>query len=350
MLDISNKLHALVDEFVSNLSSECDSLAHTFSSQAATFLAHDLAAELPKASKPCNRTATEVLIGLRRPSEIPSADTQHKGGKSHVEQAKANSKEGKFNFKDGGRSSQPVELLSSDHSSDDARHPPIKFSKKPLPKKQAPKLRKSSSRGSPPKIHIHSPSRTFSSSHSMDYGYEEDTKSVAAKDLDPVTPYTKLKWPEDIEELEPDEEFVKKSDSDATHSFKETYQKKVRDNRDDDMSMEHHLSMEEGDDSSEDEDSRNPIHTESDAEELVVLPKVPVKRKLLKETKPSERKTQRGRPKSRSPQMKKHKTPQIDASVITQLEFGRRPNNSVSIPNNFNGVSMNCGIDRFDAG
>jgi len=34
MLDISNKLHALVDEFVSNLSSKCDSLAHNVSAQA----------------------------------------------------------------------------------------------------------------------------------------------------------------------------------------------------------------------------------------------------------------------------------------------------------------------------
>jgi hypothetical protein len=34
MLDISNKLHALVDEFVSNLSSECDSLTHNVSAQA----------------------------------------------------------------------------------------------------------------------------------------------------------------------------------------------------------------------------------------------------------------------------------------------------------------------------
>lgn len=80
MLDISNNLHALVDEFVSNLSSECDSLAHTVSAQAATYLAHDSAAELPITNRPSNRTTTEVLNGLRRPSELPSADSHHRGG------------------------------------------------------------------------------------------------------------------------------------------------------------------------------------------------------------------------------------------------------------------------------
>ena len=326
MLDISNKLHAMVDEFVSNLSSECDSLAHTASAQAATYLAHDSAAELPKASRPSNRTATEVLNGLRRPSKTPSADSHHRGGKSHVEHAKANSKEVNFKNKDGGRSSHLVQLLSSDHSSDDARPPPIKFSKKALPKRHVSKVRKSSSRGSSPRIHIDSPSRSFSSSHSMDYSYEGVTKSVAAPNLDVETPFPKLNWPEDIEELQSDEGMVKQSDNDATHSIKQTYQKKARNNRDDD------LSMEEGDESSEDEEGPNPIPTESDAEELVVLPKVPVKRKLLKVTKTSERRTQRSTTKSTSPQIEKHKTPQIDASVITQLKFGRRPNNSVSIP------------------
>lgn len=43
MLDISNKLHALVDEFVSHLSSECDSLANTVSTEALKYVTHDIA-------------------------------------------------------------------------------------------------------------------------------------------------------------------------------------------------------------------------------------------------------------------------------------------------------------------
>ena len=73
------------------------------------------------------------------------------------------------------------------------------------------------------------------------------------------------------------------------------------------------------------------VDPESDGEEMPVLPKVPVKRKLLNEAKGCERRTQRGRPKSASPLMKKQKTPQIDASIIIQLEFDRCPHNSVSI-------------------
>ena len=45
MQDISNKLHALVDEFVSTLSSECDSLAHNISSQAHKYVPEESEAE-----------------------------------------------------------------------------------------------------------------------------------------------------------------------------------------------------------------------------------------------------------------------------------------------------------------
>lgn len=91
------------------------------------------------------------------------------------------------------------------------------------------------------------------------------------------------------------------------------------------------LSLDEGDLSDEEDGERNPNGTETDVEELPVLPKVLVKRKLMGESRGSEKKTQRGRPKSSSPQMKKQRTPQIDASVITKLEFGRRPLDSASI-------------------
>ena len=90
--------------------------------------------------------------------------------------------------------------------------------------------------------------------------------------------------------------------------------------------------MQEGDSFDEDDIERDRTDAQSDGEELAVLPKVLVKRKLLSEPRPSDRRSQRGRAVSKIPQVKKHKTPQIDASVITQLEFSKRPQNSVSVP------------------
>lgn len=159
----------------------------------------------------------------------------------------------------------------------------------------------------------------------MDYSYEGDTKSVAGKSVHVETTFPKLKWPEDIEELESDEGIVKKSDNDAVHCKKEFLKKNERSKSDDDVSME------EGDEFDEDDLGRDPIRMESDGEDLPVLPKVPMKQKLLNEQKTSEKKTHRGRAKSTSPQIKENKTPQIDASVITQLEFRSRPANFVSI-------------------
>ena len=90
------------------------------------------------------------------------------------------------------------------------------------------------------------------------------------------------------------------------------------------------ISLVEGDESNEEDAVGEPVEPESDGEDMPVLPKVPVKRKLVNEAKGGERRTQRGRPRNPTPQMKKQKTPQIDASVITQLEFSRRPANCVS--------------------
>ena len=91
------------------------------------------------------------------------------------------------------------------------------------------------------------------------------------------------------------------------------------------------INVHEGDESNEKDFEANHIGTETDGEEIPVLPKVPVKNKILNEAKGCERRTQRGSTKSASPQLKKQNTPQIDASVITQLKFGRRPQNCVSI-------------------
>ena len=68
----------------------------------------------------------------------------------------------------------------------------------------------------------------------------------------------------------------------------------------------------------------------SDEEELPVLPKVPVKRKLMSEACGSASKNQRGSRNGGSVSMKRQRTPLIDAAVITELEFGPRPMNSVS--------------------
>ena len=65
------------------------------------------------------------------------------------------------------------------------------------------------------------------------------------------------------------------------------------------------ISLQEGDESNEEDLEANPTATETDGDEIPVLPKVPVKRKILNDAKGSERKTQRGSTKSASPQMKK---------------------------------------------
>lgn len=96
MLDISNKLHAMVDEFVSNLTSECASLVHNVPSQVHGNVAND--------SRPGNRTTQEVLKGLRRPSESNVADYPRREGKSHIEHAKSNMLVGDKKYRDNGRS------------------------------------------------------------------------------------------------------------------------------------------------------------------------------------------------------------------------------------------------------
>lgn len=84
MLDISNKLHALVDEFVSHLSSVCDSLANNVSTTSQLYLAPFSSPSAGKSHRQSNRTAAEVLSGLKRPSEIHKMGSHHREGKSHM--------------------------------------------------------------------------------------------------------------------------------------------------------------------------------------------------------------------------------------------------------------------------
>ena len=326
MFDISNKLHALVDEFVSNLSSECDSLANNVSAQAQMYLAQEIAPETSQSQRPSNRTAAEVLNGLKRPSSVNVPGPSHREGNSRMSHAPAKSKEGFIRSRDGGRMLNSVELLSSDHSSDDCPRPkPIKFQKKPTGNRRGRKVRKSSSRGSSPGIDITSPLRSRESSGHLDSSYEGDTKSVGANILDVESTFHKLQWPDHIEDVREAGGVGQKSDTDVGIRNTKTLRNHGSSKRDVDNQLE------EGDESNEDEIGHNQLGTDSDGEDLPVLPKVPVKRRLVNEAKAHERRTQRGKAKSTSPQIKKHKTPQIDASVITQLQFGRRPANSVSM-------------------
>lgn len=375
MRDISNKLHALVDEFVSNLSSECDSLAHNVSAQARIYVEHDSATEATQGPRPNNRTASEVLHGLKRPSASQVVDLNHREGKSSTDHAKPNFQDRNSRGRDSSRPSrhmkdmkpgsayleestrhadsvfddmllidddnigrgmnaqagkgkipQTYELLSSDHSSDDTLKPTAKISKKVLGKHRVAKLRDSSSQCKSIRIGIESPSRSIESSHVMNYSYEEDTKSVGGKSQEVDNTFPKLKWPKEPGDSHEDGGSGSDKDNNAIHRNEEPQWKNKTAEVDDD------INIQEDDEFDDDDLGRNPVEAQSEGEELPVLPKVPVKRKLLSEPKSSEKRSQRGRSTSKSPQLKKYKTPMIDASVITQLEFGKRPQNSVSKP------------------
>ena len=325
MIDISNKLHALVDEFVSNLSSECNSLAHSVSAQAQKYIANEVAPDLAQSQRPSNRTAAEVLNGLKRPSGINVADPQHREGKTHMSHAIAKSKAGSTRSRDGGRSLPNVEVISSDNSSDECPPPKPKVSSKKLVGNHCGrKTRISTSRGRSTKIDTRSPSRSPESSHMLDYSYEGDTKSVGANILDVESTLHKLRWPDRMEDVHTPGGEGHKNDKDVVHRNKESSKIAGSSKRDEEPNFS------EGDDTNEDEIGNNATGSDSNGEDLPVLPKVPVKRRLLNEARAQERKTQRGKIKSTSPQIKKHKTPVLDPTVITQLVFGRRPANSVS--------------------
>lgn len=324
MFDISNKLHALVDEFVSNLSSECDSLANTVSAHAQLLLGNDITPAGAVSQRSSNRTAAEVLIGLKRPAVLNVTNSLLREDKLKMMQANANPKEGTIRNRDGGRRPHSVELLSSDGSSDDGRLPAIKHPKKTPGNQPRPKLRNSRPRRSSHGVELVTPLRSPESSHTLDYSYDGDTKSEGAAMIHHETTPQKLRWPEHAEDREEAGGVGNKSTQFVANKNKESHRKSGKSKRDDDNTVQG------GESSNEDDIGHNLVGTDSEGEELPVLPKIPVKRRLLNETKPHERRIQRGRPKSTSPQIKKPKTPQIDASVITQLEFGRRPANSVS--------------------
>ena len=179
------------------------------------------------------------------------------------------------------------------------------------------------SRGINTAAHTQTSSMSRESSHFLNYSYDEDTTSLGGRSQAISSTFQKLSWPLD-EGAELEGGPLQKSPENSTPCNKMSHKKSEREH------VEERISFPEGDESNEDYLEGNQPETDSDGEEPPVLPKVPVKRELLNEAKACERRNQRGRPKSASPQMKKQKTPQIDASVITQLEFGARPQNCVS--------------------
>ena len=234
----------------------------------------------------------------------------------HGRGSNGTSKKGKF--------MHSVELLSSDHSSDDGIRQSIKSPKKKLGKQIIKNGGNSNARSHSLGVGTQSPSRSPESSHVLAYSYEEDTNSHGAKSPGIETTLPKLRRSDDVGDVQEVDRKGKSIRENATHLHSESQQPNGRKVRKGD------ISPHEGDESDEEEDGRNEIGSESDDEELAVYPKVPVKRKLMSEPKDSEKRSQRGRPKSTTSQVKKPRTPQIDASVIMQLEFGRRPVNSVS--------------------
>jgi hypothetical protein len=354
MLDISNKLHALVDEFVSNLSSECDSLTHNVSAQAYMYDEQDSPTEGTQGSRANNRTTIEVLNGLKRPGGSHVADVNHRGGQSPVVHGSPIFQDKNSRSRDCGGvsattpdqktgsarlavSSRSVDSIFDDLlmlNEENFSRPTIaqagkgkvvKTSKKNLGKQRATKVRNSSPPGRAIRIDIGSPSRSFESSHVMNYSHEEDTPSAGGKSNEVGTTFPKLKWPKSPGGSHEDAgSGSDNSDNDILDTEEPHMQNETAEGDDD-------INQQEGDELDDEDLGPNAVSASSDAEELQVLPKVPVKRKLLSEPKSSDRKSQRGRSTSKSPQVKKYKTPTIDASVITKLTFGKRPLNSVSI-------------------
>ena len=396
MHDISNKLHALVDEFVTNLSSECDSLANNICSKAGKYEAPDIVAEAAKAPRLSNRTTTEVLNGLRRPFDNHLTSTLNREEKTHVSNVPSTLMGRNIVHRDGGLQARPVrnmkvrsqsmdeadtqtdvksigigseytpsagsrkhgvrnrhdmasigkfmehiEILSSDQSSDDCRLANLKSLKGRLQKQSTTMTTRLPSRGRPTTVHTQSSSMSRENSHFLNYNYDEDTTSLGGRSQAISSTFQKLPWPVD-EGDEVEGGLPKKREENNTPSNKTSHKKSETEH------VEETISFPEGDESNEDYLEGNPPKTDADGEELPVLPKVPVKRKSLNEAKTCERRTHRGRPKSASPQTEKQKTPTIDASVITQLTLGARPQNYVS--NASFTVWHSCIVDSRDVG
>jgi hypothetical protein len=253
-------------------------------------------------------TLLEVDIEVQKAKDVPN-----RGGRTQ-------------NTKARGRSNQPVELLSSDSASDESPRARAKPSARRPVTPTATKGRDSPSQRGSRRKETRSPSWSPESSHLMDDSYDEDTADLEHTSPHGETTFPKLRWHADVGHGNEDGGYGQPSDQHDVHS------KTMNDTKTDRLKSDVDITLEEGDESDGEDTGRDAIQTESDYEELPVVPKVPVKRKVAKEPKVSEGRTQRGSAKNTSPSTKRLRTPQIDASVITQLEFGRRPANCVSVP------------------
>jgi hypothetical protein len=230
-----------------------------------------------------------------------------------------------------GEIMQTIEILSSDQSSDDCLLTCMKYPKKKMVKQNSTSIRNSDSCGRTAGAESQSPGVSRESSHLLNYSYEEDNNSLGGGSQAIETPFQKLSWPVD-EIIWPADEGDDREGGTRLNSFNTNAHTHTENHRKSGRKQgEQKNNQLEGDESNEEDLDGSPRGTDSDGEDIPVLPRVPVKRKLLNEGKGCDQKTQRGRAKSASPQTKKQKTPQLDASVITQLEFGRRPQNCVSI-------------------
>ena len=353
MADISNKLHALVDEFVSNLSSECVSLANNVVAEVHVHVAHDSAIAEAPTQRPSNRTTTEVLNGLRRPSPSPLSSSYHREGKSQVQHVKSSLLTGNNKNREEGRNmrfieetkasivalqelgdpncvnsvehdiedilsrevenngdeqnhikpkrrhTEDVEVLSPDSASSESLRPRAKQAARRRGGKPATKGRETTSQGRSRRMETRSPSRSPESSHVMTYSYEENTPSIGGTSPHGESTFLKLRWPVDSGASHEDGETVKKSDINEAHCNTEYRPKTGRKKTCVDTSVE------EGDESNGEDTGRNPNATYSDTEEMHVLPKIPVKQKGMNQPRVTEIRSQRGRTKSTSPQNKK---------------------------------------------
>lgn len=377
MIDISNKLHAMVDEFVSNLSSECVTLAHNVSNHGHMYVARVSGPNAVAAPRSSNRTTSEVLSGLRRPPGSQAVDYNNSQELTCLDQTKSNLQEGltrckevvgsSRNLKDmkhrsgemepvkrpngvrsvhsvspkslprdevkhrrrsndkgrKGKCMETVELLSSDNSSDEGHRRHIRVPQKLLRKPSSTKTRNSDPKGRSAGIVARSPSRSRESSHLLSYSYEETNSHDKGSPVIDPTP-EKLRWPEEVGDLDESGGTGDELENNKVHSNSEP--PKRHEEVEDDID----LALHSGDEDNDVDLGLNSHAPSSGDKELHVLPKVPVKRKLMPESRVSERRTQRGRPKCASPSVKKPRTPTLDYSVITQLVFGTRHLNCVS--------------------
>ena len=117
-----------------------------------------------------------LLEGNERPNSVKSVHTVSDQFLSKVKHRRS-----KNDMGTKGKFMENVEVLSSDHSSDDSLQRHLQFPPKMLRKQSTTKPRNCRSRGMPTDIDVPSPSRSRESSHLLSYSYEEESNSLDKK-------------------------------------------------------------------------------------------------------------------------------------------------------------------------